>query len=297
LAGHEPQTKEEDATQNNHGTGKGEYLKEKILVYPIKYGSNKQVIKVRPLMDLHKGAKTCDMRAFREWLKEHDENTYYYTNGDLWDMIFFDDKRFRLSGHEAMDGEDDDPIDIEVREMAELLNPIKGNIICVGTGNHEDVIAKRCKTNPSKRLAELIGVPYMGYSFWFRLALSWNGGSGRTVDFFSTHGFGGGTRTEGGSVTKYSKFSDRFLCDVFVAGHDHRKQYVRYPLLGITGKKNVSLFSKSKIVCLGGSWKKTYGNGTAVTWEETKGFPPGEIGGITIEIKPSSTWVKMNVSM
>jgi hypothetical protein len=272
-------------------------LKDKILVYPIKYQSNKQVIKIRPLMDLHKGAKTCDMRAFRAFLKEHDENTYYFTNGDLWDMIYFNDKRFRLSGHDPHDEEDDNPIDIEVREMADILSPIKSHLIAVGTGNHEDAVTKRCLTNPSKRLAEILGVPYMGWSFWFRIVLSWDGAHARTVDFFCTHGFGGGTRTEGGSVTKYSKFADRFLCDVFVVGHDHRKQYVRYPILGITGKKKVSLYGRSKLVCLGGSWKKTYSTGTAVTWEETKGFAPAELGGITVEIKPTTKWVRLNVSM
>jgi hypothetical protein len=272
-------------------------MKDKILVYPIKYQSRKEIIKIRPLMDLHKGAKTCDIRAFKEWLKDHDENTYYFTNGDMWDMIFFDDKRFRLSGHDPADGEDDDPIDLEVKEMAALLDSIKDHLICIGTGNHEDAVTKRCHTNPSKRLADLLNVPYMGYSYWFRLLLSQGGQGGRTVDFFCTHGFGGGTRTEGGSVTKYSKFSDRFLCDVFVAGHDHRKQYVRYPLLGIHGQKDVVLFGKSKLVCLGGSWKKTYGTGSSVTWEETKGFAPSEIGGITIEIKPSDRWVKLNVTM
>lgn len=273
-------------------------MKEKILVYPIRYKSMKDIIKIKPLMDLHYGAKTCDIRAFKEFLKEHDENTYYFTNGDLWDMIYFDDKRFRLSNHNPNDGEDDDPIDKEIKEMVNILDPIKDRIICVGHGNHEDAISKKCHTNPSKRLAEALGVPYLGYSFWFRIILSQaDGGRGRTIDFYCTHGFGGGTRTEGGSVTKYSKYSDRFLCDIFVVGHDHRKQYVRYPLLGIVGKKDVSLFGKSKLVCLGGSWKKTYGTGTTVTWEETKGFPPNEIGGITIELKVTNTWIKPSVSM
>jgi hypothetical protein len=34
-----------------------------------------------------------------------------------------------------------------------------------------------------------------------------------------------------------------------------------------------------------------------VTWEETKGFPPMEIGGVTIEIKGTDHGVKLNVSM
>lgn len=272
-------------------------MKEKILVYPIIYKSRKEVIKIKPLMDLHKGAKTCDVKAFKAYLRDHDENTYFFTLGDLWDMIYFDDKRFRLSGHDIEGTEDDDPIDAEIREMADMLSPIKDHLIAIGTGNHEDVIAKKCHTNPSKRLAEILGVPYLGYSYWFRLSMRMKTGLGRTVDFFCTHGFGGGTKTEGGSITKYSRFADRYICDVFVVGHDHKKQYVRYPVFGITGEKRVQLYGRSRLVCLGGSWKKTYSEGTAVTWEETKGFPPSEIGGITIEIKPAPTWVKLSVSM
>jgi len=276
-------------------------MKTSILVYPITVGSRSDVVRIKPIMDVHKGAKSCDLRAFRSFIAERDPLTYYFTNGDLWDSIYFDDKRFRLSGHDQSGQEDDDPIDEEVREMADLLYPIKDRLICIGHGNHEDVVAKRCHTNPSKRLADLLEVPYLGYSFWFRINLIRQPLSGKHnnhyVDFFVTHGFGGGTRTEGGSITKYSKFSDRFICDIFVGGHDHRKQYVRYPLLGIVGEKNVRLYGRSKVVCLGGSWKKSYSDNTAVTWEETKGFPPTEIGGVTICIKPSDPRPIISVEM
>jgi hypothetical protein len=271
-------------------------MKGKILVYPIKYQSRKDVIKIKPLMDLHKGANTCDLRAFKEFIKDRDELTYFFTLGDLWDAIYFDDKRFRLSGNDLKGTEDDDPIDEEVKEMAEILKPIQDRIICVGTGNHEDVVSKRCHTNLSKRLAALIDRPYLGYSFWFRLLLIRDRMS-HAVDFFCAHGFGGGTKTEGGSITKYSRFADRFLCDVFCVGHDHLKQYVRYPMLGIAGAKDVHLYGRPKLVCLGGSWKKAYSDSAAVTWEETKGFPPTEIGGVTIEIKGTDSGVKLSVSM
>ena len=271
-------------------------MKEKILVYPIKYKSRKDTIKIKPLMDLHKGANTCDLRAFKEFIKERDELTYFFTLGDLWDAIYFDDKRFRLSGHEIAGTDDDDPIDEEVKEMANLLQPIQDRLICIGTGNHEDTVSKRCHTNLSKRLADLLSVPYLGYSFWFRILLIRDHAT-NAVDFYCTHGFGGGTRTEGGSVTKYSRFADRFMCDVFCVGHDHRKQYIRYPVFGVGGQKPVTLFGRPKLICLGGSWKKAYSTSTAVTWEETKGFPPMEIGGVTIEIKGTDHGVKLNVSM
>ena len=174
-------------------------------------------------MDLHKGSKTCDLKAFKAFLQDHDQSTWYFTNGDLWDAIYFRDKRFKASGHHHTD--QDDPIDIEVAEMVELLSPIKDRIICIGHGNHEETILKQCYTNMSKRLAQTLGVPYLGYSFWFRLLLGWEGGGRvRSVDFYCSHGYGGGTRTEGGSITKYSRYADRFLCDVFVVGHDHEPQ-------------------------------------------------------------------------
>lgn len=279
-------------------------MKKDILVYPIYLKSRTDVVKIKPIMDVHYGAKTSDLKAFKEYIKDRDEHTYFFTNGDLWDSIYFKDKRFKPSGHDNTDEES--PIDIEVNEMVKLLSPIKDRLICIGHGNHEETIVKNCHTNMSKRLADGLGVPFLGYSFWFRLLIRRGkepeGDTVRSVDtskvdFFCSHGFGGGTRTEGGSVTKYSKFADRFLCDVFVVGHDHRKQYVRYPLLGITGDKKVRLTSKTRIVCLGGSWKKSYSDSTAATWEESKGFPPSEIGGIAIEIKPKESGLKISVTM
>jgi UDP-2,3-diacylglucosamine pyrophosphatase LpxH len=269
-------------------------MKQDALIYTVNYKYGDE-IKIKPLMDLHKGAKTCDKKAFKEYIKDRDEKTYFLTNGDLWDMIFFNDKRFRPSGHDLTDS--DDAIDQEIDEMAHDLDEIKDRIIAIGTGNHEDTVTKLCHTNPSKRLADKLGVPYMGYSWWLRLSLTEDGSRGRTVDFFLTHGFGGGTRTEGGSITKYSRFADRFLCDVMIVGHDHRLQYVKYPVLGIRGDKVAQLYGKSKAIVLGGSWKKTYGTGTSVSWEETKGFPAVHLGGAVIHVKPNNKWVDINVSM
>jgi UDP-2,3-diacylglucosamine pyrophosphatase LpxH len=275
----------------------GEHMNEDILVYPVPFKSFSDIIKIKPLMDLHKGARTCDIKAFKSFIREADDNTYFFTAGDLWDSIYFDDKRYRPSGHD-LTGEDD-PIDIEVKEMAALLMPIKDRLIAIGTGNHEDTITKKCHTNPSKRLAEILGVPYCGYSYWFRFSMGKETTKEtRKFDFFVSHGFGGGTRTEGGSVTKYSRFADRFSADVLVFGHDHRKQYVRYPVFTLSGVGNVKLYSKPKVIVLGGSWKKTYSSGTNPTWEETKGFPPTEIGGVTIELKAEKeNTAKISVSM
>jgi predicted phosphodiesterase len=267
------------------------------LIFPINISSRSDVVKIKPLMDLHYGAKTCDLKAFKAFINDRDDLTYFLINGDMWDAIYFDDPRFTPSGHDHTD--DDDSIDIELQEMVDILTPVKDRIIAIGMGNHEYVVLKKHHTNVSKRLANALGVKYMGYSYWIRLQISRGEGlvGTRSIDFFVQHGFGGGTRTEGGSISKYAKHADRFLCDVYIAGHDHRLQYVKYPSFALVGTKTARLISKSKIVLLGGSWKKTYAQGTAVSWEETKGFPAVEVGGATIKIKVNDDWVKLSVDM
>jgi hypothetical protein len=185
--------------------------------------------------------------------------------------------------------------------MADILEPIKNKIIAVGMGNHELTILNKCHTNMSKRLAKALGVPYLGYSYFIRLQIfsivNDVKGQGRTVDVFCQHGFGGGTRTLGGSLTKYARHADQFHCDIYIAGHDHRLQYAKYSSFALIGQKTAKLISKSKVVLLGGSWKKTYAQGSSVSWEETKGFPITEIGGATINIKVTDEWVKITVDM
>ena len=105
-------------------------MNKRILVYPIQYHSMKDIIKIKPIMDIHKGSRTSDMKAFKAFISDHDDRTYFYTNGDLWYAIYFNDKGFKPSGHEKAN--EDDAIDIEVNEMAEILTPIKDRLICIG---------------------------------------------------------------------------------------------------------------------------------------------------------------------
>ena len=52
-------------------------MNENILVYPINYKSRKDVIKIKPIMDLHKGSKTCDIKAFKKFISDDEPDTYY----------------------------------------------------------------------------------------------------------------------------------------------------------------------------------------------------------------------------
>ena len=119
-----------------------------------------------------------------------------------------------------------------------------------------------------------------------------SGSRGRTVNIRMHHGWGGGSRTQGADLTKFSRDVANFDCDLFLYGHVHRRQDDRVPRLGLTGDK---LVSKPKVMVICGTYLKTYTSDANVSYSEAKGYPPTEIGAPTITITPDAQWVKMAV--
>jgi hypothetical protein len=181
-------------------------------------------------------------------------------------------------------------IDDQIDGLYEIIKPIRNRIIGLGTGNHEKNILKRCSTHPMKRLAKRLEVPFLGYSGLIRLILSEGGSAGRKVTIRWHHGWGGGSRTQGADLTKYSKDMIYWEADVFLYGHVHRKQSDRIPRLGLWGEK---LIAKPKLLGICGSYLRTYLPGPDSTYSEEAGYPPTEIGSLTLNIKPRHRWVHM----
>ena len=249
-----------------------------------KYG---EVIRVKPLADIHLGNAHCDERAAKAWIDE-DPDCYFIGNGDLLDCVITSDaKRYRKTA-DASEG--DDIIDQQINRMYSWLEPHKERIIGLGTGNHEDVITKRCSTNPTKRLCQMLDVPFLGYSSLVRLSFREETGRGRTVILRLHHGWGGGSRTQGADLTKYSKDVTHWQADVYLYSHVHRLQSDRIPRLGLVGNK---LVSRPKLIGLTGTFLKTYSDTSDPTYSELKGYPPVEVGGLVLNIKPINNWVKL----
>ena len=254
-----------------------------------KYGDT---IKIKPLFDVHYGNKNCDITALKNYLKENnDENTYILGGGDTLDSIIVPDKRYRKS----MDSTDSDSIiDDQIEGISEILLPYKDRIIGLARGNHERVIIQKCGTNPIKRLCEKLDTKDLGYSGLLKLRLSGDGGGGRTVVIRYHHGWGGGSRTQGADLTKYSKDLLYWQADIFLYDHVHRRQADRVPRLAYIGKE---LKSRPLIICICGTFLKTYTAGPDSTYSEEKGYPPTEIGGLIVNIKPRrysfDAWVDM----
>jgi len=256
---------------------------------PYTYGDT---IYIKPVSDVHLGSKQCDLKALKAYLGEPRPDTYLVGLGDMMDMIIVSDtKRYRKSG----DGiENEDIIGESVKQWVDILTPFKSQIIGLGIGNHEDNIIKRCSVNPIKILCEQLGVTYLGYSFLLRLQFREKDGRGRTVIVRGHHGWGGGSRTQGANLTKFSKDCAFFDADIFLYGHVHKLQYDTVPRLSLVGD---TLTARDKHMVICGTFLKTYSSTTDVTYSEACGYPPAKIGGPIISIKPSTPWVDISVAV
>jgi hypothetical protein len=164
----------------------------------------------------------------------------------------------------------------------------------MGRGNHESELLKRHGTNLTKRLAENLGCPDLGYSGLYKLNFSENGSRGRTLIIRYHHGWGGGSRTQGGDLTKFSKDMTYWVADLFLYGHVHRKITDTVDRLGLAGRK---LISRPKFMCICGTFLKTYSPNTDSTYSEEKGYPPVSIGGLTVNIKPDANWLTISADV
>jgi hypothetical protein len=249
-------------------------------------------IHLKPVFDVHYGHKLCDVTAFKKYLETTDENTWFIGGGDLLDSIVVTDKRYRKNIDSFVDEE---LLDKQIDGMYEMLKPYKEKFLGLMIGNHEDTILKKSNTNIIKRLANLLDIPYLGYSCFYKLILHENNSRVRTVLLRTHHGYGGGSRTQGADLTKFSKDMQFYDADVFLYGHVHRLQFDEVPRLSIVGN---NLVSKPKTLVICGTFKKSFSDDSSTTWEETKGFPPTRIGGAIINIKPdSNAWARVSVTI
>ena len=250
-----------------------------------KYGD---IIKIKPIFDAHLGSTNCDLGSFREYLKNSDDNTYFFGGGDLLDMIITSDIKRYTKHNDAITGHA--IVDQQIEKMVEILAPYKSRLMGIGSGNHEANILKRCGTDPTDRMCKTLQVKNLGYSGLLKLILREGDNRSRTVIIRYHHGWGGGSRTQGGDLTKFSKDLLSWDADVFLYGHVHRKQSDRVPRIGLSG---VKFINRSMLIGICGTFLKTYGNSDLASYGEIKGYPPTEIGGITLNIKPQRRWVDM----
>jgi hypothetical protein len=260
------------------------------IVIPYHYGDT---FKLLPLTDIHYDGKgknsICDIGKLRKDLKERvDEKTIIMGLGDWFGGIIPSDvKRYRKE-HDAAEGAD--ILDEQVEGLAEELMPYRENIYVILMGNHEDTILSHCATNLTQRLInklnEGIQKPIINgeYSALIQLRFSENGSRGRSMIIRAHHGWGGGSRTEGADITKFSHDVKFWQADLFLYGHVHKLKVNDIEEGRIVGDSDWKTYLKRMVIC--GAYQRTYSKGNTATYAERRGYPPTTLRHPIIYLSP-----------
>jgi hypothetical protein len=252
------------------------------------------IIRLVPISDVHADARDCDWRQFKKDVAKQAKipQTYFVGLGDYLEGIPVTDKRYRPSAKRF--STKDEMIDCAMDWFTELMEPAKGRILGLGRGNHEDGFLKRHGVNMVRQLARNLETEDLGMSFLLRLQLEdHHGGRKRGIVVYGHHGWGGGSRTAGGNLTKFERTRSNIDADVFLFGHVHgSKQTDTFVRLGI-GNSSDRLIQKRQILCICGTYLRTFSNTADPTYSEAKGYPPSEIGHAVICFKPNREGLEM----
>ena len=250
--------------------------------------------------DTHDGSRYFSRNHFKKFLASSMDhpNAYLIGLGDQLDCLVPSDiKRFQISAIEEkflMGSDPDSIVDVQAKDFVGLITPYQGRLLGLVQGNHEEALAKRHGTSIHQHICNQLDCENLGHSFLLLLKLQDQNNHVRSVTIFGHHGFGGGGRTEGGSITKYSRFVHYYEADIYATAHDHDCWTKKIARIGVNQKGKV--IHRDLILCNTGSFMKTLSEGTTPSWAETRGFPPRNLGGIVLDLYPlSHGWMDMKV--
>ena len=262
------------------------------ITIPYKYGDT---FKLLPLSDLHYDGKgrnsICDISKLKRNLAEGvDEKTLIIGVGDWFGGILPSDVRRYRKAHDAADGED--ILDEQVAGLAEVFKPYSKSIIGLGDGNHCDTILKNCGTDLIKRLGNELNrernsedpIPLLGFSWLLQLRFTENGSRVRSMIIRGHHGWGGGSRTEGADITKFSHDVKFWQADLFLYGHVHRMKMNDIEEGRMVGDFGWKTYLKRMVIC--GTYQKTFSTSRSATYAEKEGYPSVTLRHPIIYLKP-----------
>lgn len=176
-----------------------------------------------PLGDIHIGDKAFGkagrkkLKGYIEWALEH-PNSRVFLMGDIYNVA---SRTSKTSPFESSAS--------EYQEALEIFHPVRGQIIGVITGNHENRMQDAFGFNPLVPFCAELGVPYLGYSaiIRFKVGLRTDTGAGkgayRQVYHLYAHHTTGGGGGLGASINRKVKLQELVQgVDAYLGGHSHQ---------------------------------------------------------------------------
>jgi len=246
-----------------------------------------------PFFDAHLGAIESSEKYLIAKVKECANRGKFgiaLGGGDWHDCITSKDFRWRTNGL-ADWVEKRNIVDSQRRRSKEIFKPLteEGQLIGIGTGNHEEEIHKRHDDDIIRNLCRDMKVPYAGYQTFYILKFIRARKQTHEIVIHSWHG-SGSAQSEGARLMRLTRLVNEIEADIYLMGHLHAMtSHTPDRLVYRNGRvRSVKL---AATIC--GSWLKTYnqpdpGEIQDPTYGEEKGYKPSRIGMPVIRITPDN---------
>lgn len=188
-------------------------------------------IEVHPMSDLHIGDAQCDYKAILEKIEyiKNTPNAYCILDGDLMDTAIASSIGDTYAANLQ-------PME-QLKHCVKLFEPIKGKILAVLSGNHENRVYKADGIDLTEVMCAQLGIPEKYSPTTALLFLRFGKNKEHRKDgkqlytIYVTHGSGGG-RKEGGKINRLADLACIVDADIYITGHTHlpvifRESYFR----------------------------------------------------------------------
>lgn len=233
----------------------------KILSYTIDVEAYNEPITIIPFGDVHRDSPLCHAQMWKEFCHDNKDrkNTYYLGMGDYLDGCSTSERgAFNFHAlHDATHTNLDRAAEERVESFAEEISFMRGKIIGILNGNH--YWEYRDGTTTDHHLARLLETNFLGVSSFIRLTFRRDRYKAVCIDLWVHHGAGGGA-TPGASINRLDKMRTAAVADIYLMGHNHKKQIAKESILCLSkgGSGSVHLENKTCILGRTGSFLKGY---------------------------------------
>ena len=255
--------------------------------FVIPFNKYNEVIYLSPFGDLHSDSPLFDKDRWEDycnWAK--DKGAYLIGMGDYIDFMSGSERKsiVATSLHSTSLGALENHVSKQIEILAENLEKCKDRIIGLIEGNHHYKFSYGITS--TQLLCQKLGCKYLGNSAFVRLILKNENSRSNTIDIFAHHGRGSGRRL-GTSINSLQDMLMIADADIYLQGHDHKKQVAIMNRLYLPANNFGELDVRSKKIIFGrtGGFLKGYVNGQD-SYVADALLTPTDLGTIKIEMTP-----------
>ena len=234
-------------------------------------------IELFPLSDLHVGDALSDSKLFYDFVQFILAEPYRYLMG-LGDLINNNLKHSAGSTYEDIMSPGQ-----QKKEIVRFLMPVRDRLLGMVGGNHEGRTKKEVDLDITEEVADKLGVPFREEEALWVIRFGNRRPSDKTkvrpyvYTVYGTHGSWGGKRP-GSAINNAEDLSRGMLCDVYVAGHAHKRIGHR-ATIRIPDTRNGKVTEMEQLYVCASSWLKYGGYGARKSYRpQVRGTAPVVLG-------------------